>query len=101
MVEGETRRRFSQNVSKHRVRILKKLGCRYSQRLDACRSKPLISCPIALGLVAARVPLAIDFDRQASIAAEEIQHVGASGVLTTELETVWTLAKPVPQDDFR
>ena len=101
MVEGQTSHGFGHNISKHGIRIIEDLRRGNPNGLDASRSKPLVSCSIALGPVAPRVGLPVDFDRQSSIAAEEVEHVRAGRVLATELEIVWTLAKPVPQNHFR
>jgi hypothetical protein len=100
MVEGQPRGGLIQDVSKHRVGILEKLGRRNSECFDAGGPEPLISRFITPGLVAARVRLPIDFDRQSSIAAEEVEDIRSGGMLATELEPVRTLAEPMPEDHF-
>src|SRR5690348_14522191 len=42
----------------------------------------------------------VNFDRKASIAAEEIEHVRPRGMLPAEFETAEPLPKPVPEDHF-
>jgi len=77
--------------------IRQNLAGRDPQRLDPMARCPRIPLDIVTKLVGMVVELAVDLDRQARIAAIEVEHVVARFVLTAKFEAVGALAKQPPQ----
>jgi hypothetical protein len=101
VVEGQARRCFIDDPAENRIGTFENVSGRNGQCLDPGFAEPIVSCLIALRSMSARMSLAIDFDRQASVAAEEIKHEGTSRMLPPELQSGGTLPQPMPQENFR
>jgi hypothetical protein len=56
----------------------------------------LISNFVTLRPVATGMCFSINFDRETRVAAKEIEHIPAGGVLATELEALGSLPKRLP-----
>src|SRR5437868_13815967 len=101
VVEGQTRLRFVNNPSKHRVSIVQHVTRRHPQSGNSRREEPGVSSCVARGLISDRVALGIDFDCEACVTAEEIQNVQPARVLPAKLQSGWALPQPIPEDHLR
>jgi hypothetical protein len=100
MVEGQARSRLREYPAERRIGIIENCSGRDSKGLDACCFEPCVTRGVSLRPIASAVGLAIDFDRQASITAKEVENVWAGRMLTPELHSARLLAKRLPQDDL-
>ena len=77
------------------------VACRDASCLDAVAHQPGISPSVVLGLLGVVVDHSVHFDGQPGIEAIEIQNAGAGLVLAAELEPSRSLAKRLPEQNFR
>src|SRR5436190_1287875 len=86
MVEGQPRRRFSDNPLERWISIVQQRLGRNAKCVDARCSQPFITHRVPLRAIDEGVRLAIDLNRQPCVAAEEVEHVRSGGVLPAKLE---------------
>lgn len=101
MVEGQTRQRLGHDPANHSISIIEDIDGRNTKRRDTRRTQPLVPPGIARRPIAPRVCLPIHLHRETSIAAEEVQNIRPRRMLPPEFETVRSLAKHLPENDFR
>ena len=91
MVERQARRCFIENPAKCGIRISQKLGRGNSKRLNSGCLEPSVASLIVLRPISPRMRFPIHLDRQARVAAEEVEHKGSGRMLTPKLQTVGAL----------
>jgi hypothetical protein len=101
MVEGAPSVRLGQNQADDGIEIVQHIGCRNVQRSDACLMQGKVAGRVALRSVAAVMRLAVDFDRKAGLATEEVDHERTQRMLPAEFQAFRALAQHAPQKDFR
>ena len=101
MVEGQPGAGFCEDAAQDRVGILENFHGGDTQGHDPGGEKPGVASRITLGAVAPVVGFAIDFDRQACVAAEEIEAVRAGWMLPTEFDAGILTTQRLPENDFR
>ncbi len=101
VVEGEPRTRLRLNPGYRARQIGKHQLRRNPQRRDAGNGEPRIARSIPPGPITEAMRTAIDLDRQARIAAIEVQHVRPARMLSAELQATGPFAQFTPQQPFR
>src|SRR5689334_3515499 len=92
VVEGQTRDGLRNHPTDRRIRVLQNVNRWNAEGRDSRLAKPRIPHLIPLRAISTRMRLAVDFDRQPRIAAEEIEHIRPAGMLPAELQTLRPLA---------
>ena len=100
MVEGQTCAHFSFDPPPHGVRVIEHVSCGDPKGFNARFAKPPVALDVVLRAVTSRVSLAIDFDRQTRVAAEEVENVRTGWMLPTELHAIRPLPQPLPKNDL-
>jgi hypothetical protein len=100
MVEGYSSARLRQNETDNGIKITKHIAGRDPKRPDARPTQGIVAGEIALGPIGPIVRLAVDLDRQRSLSTEEVDHERAKRMLPAKLQSIWTLAKNAPQQNF-
>jgi len=102
MVEGNCARGAGvDNPLNHGIRVSRYVGSGNAQQANSLAGKPLLAGRIQCRPVAYVMSNAVNFDGQPCFAAEEVEHVGSSGVLATEFQASGSKRKPSPEDNFR
>jgi hypothetical protein len=101
VVEGQPRSCLGHNILEHCIDIAQHLNRRDPQGCDAAGSEPIVSPLVARRPVAPLMSRAIDFDREPSVAAVEVENINSGGMLPPKLEPAWPLSKRLPEQHFR
>ncbi len=99
-VEGSARLTGADDPLDHLVHVPKHVRRRNTRHHDAPASEPSLSNRVSLGPIPHIMRNAIDFDRQARLGTEEVEHIGARGMLSPKLPARRTLSQRSPQQDF-
>ncbi|KRA81420.1 hypothetical protein ASD76_12775 [Altererythrobacter sp. Root672] len=100
-MEGQASTRKLNERLHRRIAVTQHIARWNSDRFNAHPIEPQVTPAIerrALGIVAG---IPIHLNRKPGVAAKEVEHERPGWVLATELEPVGTLAKPLPQENFR
>ena len=97
VVEGQAGADFGDDAAQNRVGVPQDFYRRDAQGCDAGLKQP----GVALRPVAPVMRFTVYFDRQAGVAAKEIEAVRPGGMLPTEFYTSLLFAKDPPEDHLR
>jgi hypothetical protein len=101
VVEGQARCRLIDDPLNYDVGIIEDFVSSYPKSFNSGGEQPCISSCVPRRTIASGVGLAIDFNRQTRVTAEEVENVLSGGMLSTEFETAGPTAKRLPKYHFR
>ena len=99
-VEGNARRAGLHDVLDDGVHVGEYLPRRNTQRSDVAGRQPCIALDISRRSIADIVTLAINFDGQTTLGAEEIEHIGTGRMLPSKFEATGPRSQHPPQYSF-
>jgi hypothetical protein len=100
VVEGQARGRLGDDPVNNSVRILEEFNSRNTKRFNSSGMKPLIPSGVMCRPVPPGMGFAVDLNREASIAAEEVENIRPRRMLAAEFQAVRFLAEHLPKDHF-
>ena len=72
-----------------------------TQRLNPMLPRPRVAAGVSFGSVAATVRETVDLDGKTCRPAEEVQNIGAAGMLAAELQPIGSKSEMAPEERLR